>query len=120
MGMRRQGMRRLKTWILKFALLKLLSETPRHGYDLIREIRENGWAGGRRFGLSAARRLRGRRFHRRPRRGRVSSHLRTHPRKDEKIMEERWADIGRFFEDDGKERGHAGPAGANAAIRRVD
>ena len=25
---------------------KLLSETPRHGYDLIREIREKGWAGG--------------------------------------------------------------------------
>ena len=40
------GMRRLKRGILKFALLKLLSETPRHGYDLIREIREKGWAGG--------------------------------------------------------------------------
>ncbi|MGA2759450.1 MAG: PadR family transcriptional regulator, partial [Candidatus Cybelea sp.] len=45
-GARRHGMRRLKRGILKFALLKLLSEMPRHGYDLTREIREKGWAGG--------------------------------------------------------------------------
>ncbi|MBV8067717.1 MAG: PadR family transcriptional regulator [Candidatus Eremiobacteraeota bacterium] len=27
-------------------MLKLLSELPRHGYDLIRAVREKGWAGG--------------------------------------------------------------------------
>lgn len=40
------GMRRMRRGVLKFALLKLLSELPRHGYDLIREMREKGWAGG--------------------------------------------------------------------------
>jgi DNA-binding PadR family transcriptional regulator len=39
-------MRRMRRGILKFALLKLLDELPRHGYDLIRAIREQGWAGG--------------------------------------------------------------------------
>lgn len=43
---RRHGMRRLRRGILKFALLKLLAELPRHGYDLMREIREKGWGGG--------------------------------------------------------------------------
>jgi DNA-binding PadR family transcriptional regulator len=38
--------RRMRRGILKFALLKLLSELPRHGYDLIRAVREKGWAGG--------------------------------------------------------------------------
>lgn len=42
----RRGMRRLRRGILKFALLKLLSEVPRHGYDLIREIRRKGWGAG--------------------------------------------------------------------------
>ncbi|HEX8827903.1 MAG TPA: PadR family transcriptional regulator, partial [Xanthobacteraceae bacterium] len=42
----RHGARRLRRGILKFALLKLLAEVPRHGYDLIREIREKGWGGG--------------------------------------------------------------------------
>jgi DNA-binding PadR family transcriptional regulator len=42
----RRGMRRMRRGILKFALLKLLSELPRHGYDLIRAVREKGWAGG--------------------------------------------------------------------------
>jgi DNA-binding PadR family transcriptional regulator len=43
---RRHGTRRLRRGILKFALLKLLAEVPRHGYDLIREVREKGWGGG--------------------------------------------------------------------------
>ncbi len=43
---RRHGMRRLRRGILKFALLKLLAEVPRHGYDLMREVREKGWGGG--------------------------------------------------------------------------
>jgi len=42
----RRGLRRLRRGILKFALLKLLSEVPRHGYDLIREIRDKGWGAG--------------------------------------------------------------------------
>jgi DNA-binding PadR family transcriptional regulator len=42
----RRGMRRLRRGILKFALLKLLDELPRHGYDLMRAVREKGWGGG--------------------------------------------------------------------------
>jgi DNA-binding PadR family transcriptional regulator len=42
----RRGVRRLRRGILKFALLKLLEEVPRHGYDLIRTVREKGWGGG--------------------------------------------------------------------------
>lgn len=36
----------MRRGILKFALLKLLDELPRHGYDLIRAVREKGWPGG--------------------------------------------------------------------------
>jgi len=36
----------LRRGILKVALLKLLAEMPRHGYDLIREVRQKGWGGG--------------------------------------------------------------------------
>jgi DNA-binding PadR family transcriptional regulator len=42
----RHGMGRMRRGILKFALLKLLDELPRHGYDLIRAVREKGWGGG--------------------------------------------------------------------------
>jgi DNA-binding PadR family transcriptional regulator len=42
----RRGMRRMRRGILKLALLKLLEELPRHGYDLIRAVREKGWGGG--------------------------------------------------------------------------
>jgi DNA-binding PadR family transcriptional regulator len=42
----RRGMRRMRRGVLKFALLKLLDELPRHGYDLIRAVREKGWGGG--------------------------------------------------------------------------
>jgi DNA-binding PadR family transcriptional regulator len=102
-GVRRHGMRRLKRGILKFALLKLLSEVPRHGYDLIREIRERGWAGGagsvypllaalEGAGFIAGRDEEGRRIYELTEKGR-------------KMMEERWADIGRFFEDGGEEEG---------------
>lgn len=41
----RQG-RRLRRGTLKFVMLKLLSELPRHGYDLMRAFREYGWAAG--------------------------------------------------------------------------
>jgi DNA-binding PadR family transcriptional regulator len=40
------GGRRFRRGILKFALLKLLADMPRHGYDLMREVREKGWRGG--------------------------------------------------------------------------
>jgi DNA-binding PadR family transcriptional regulator len=43
---RRRGMRRMRRGILKFALLKLLDELPRHGYDLIRAVRQKGWGAG--------------------------------------------------------------------------
>lgn len=36
----------MRRGILKFALLKLLDELPRHGYDLIRAVREKGWGAG--------------------------------------------------------------------------
>lgn len=41
----RQG-RRLRRGTLKFVMLKLLSELPRHGYDLMRVARDLGWAAG--------------------------------------------------------------------------
>jgi DNA-binding PadR family transcriptional regulator len=36
----------MRRGILKYVLLKLLADLPRHGYDLIRAVREYGWAGG--------------------------------------------------------------------------
>lgn len=45
-GHHRRGLGRTRRGVLKFALLKLLDELPRHGYDLIREVREKGWGGG--------------------------------------------------------------------------
>jgi DNA-binding PadR family transcriptional regulator len=42
----RPGMRRLRRGILKFALLKLLADLPRHGYDLMRAMHEKGWGAG--------------------------------------------------------------------------
>jgi DNA-binding PadR family transcriptional regulator len=44
-GRRRHG-RRLRRGVLKLAMLKLLAELPRHGYDLIRAFREQGWSAG--------------------------------------------------------------------------
>jgi DNA-binding PadR family transcriptional regulator len=43
---RRHGMRRFRRGILKFAVLKMLADMPRHGYDVMREVREKGWRGG--------------------------------------------------------------------------
>ena len=45
-GQRRGHGRKLRRGILKFILLKLVAELPRHGYDLIRAFREHGWGGG--------------------------------------------------------------------------
>jgi len=38
--------RRFKRGVLKYVLLKLLDEQARHGYDLMRTLREKGWPGG--------------------------------------------------------------------------
>jgi DNA-binding PadR family transcriptional regulator len=45
-GHGRKNFRRLRRGVLKFAVLKLLAELPRHGYDVMRAIREKGWGGG--------------------------------------------------------------------------
>lgn len=37
---------KLKRGILRYVLLKLLAEEPRHGYDLIRMLRRQRWSGG--------------------------------------------------------------------------
>ncbi len=43
---RRHRGRRFRRGALKYVVLKLLSELPRHGYDLIRAFREHGWGAG--------------------------------------------------------------------------
>lgn len=45
-GGRKRG-RRFRRGILKFVILKLLAESSRHGYDLMRVFAERGWASGR-------------------------------------------------------------------------
>lgn len=45
-GFPRHRGRKFKRGILKFVLLKLLAVQSRHGYELIREFRRKGWAGG--------------------------------------------------------------------------
>jgi len=42
MGGRKRG-RRFRRGILKFVILKLLAESARHGYDLMRVFAEKGW-----------------------------------------------------------------------------
>jgi DNA-binding PadR family transcriptional regulator len=104
--MRRHGMRRLRRGILKFALLKLVAELPRHGYDLIRAVREKGWAGGAGSvypllgALEAAGLIA----------GRDEGERRTYEITDKgkKMLEEHAADIGRFFENDDGEEGAGG------------
>jgi DNA-binding PadR family transcriptional regulator len=90
--------RRFKRGILKFVLLKLLAEMPRHGYDLIRAFREKGWRGG--AGsiypilamLEAAGLIT----------GRDEGDRRTYEisEKGRRLLEEHAADLGGFFEDD--------------------
>lgn len=102
-GFRRYGMRRLRRGFLKFAMLKLLAESPRHGYDLIRAIREKGWAGGAGSvypilgALEAAGYIA----------GRDEGDRRTYEltEKGRKMLEEHAAEIGRFFENDDEEEG---------------
>jgi DNA-binding PadR family transcriptional regulator len=42
----RRGERPLRRGIMKFAILQLLAEAGRHGYDLMKAFKEKGWAGG--------------------------------------------------------------------------
>ena len=97
----RHGVRRLRRGILKFALLKLLAELPRHGYDLIRAVREKGWGGGAGsiYPLLAALEAAGLIA------GRDEGDRRTYEvtEKGRKLLEEHAADIGRLFEDGGEE-----------------
>jgi DNA-binding PadR family transcriptional regulator len=102
-GFRRYGMRRLRRGFLKFAMLKLLAEAPRHGYDLIRAIREKGWAGGAGsvYPILGALEAAGYIV------GRDEGDRRTYEltEKGRKMLEEHAAEIGRLFENDDKEEG---------------
>jgi DNA-binding PadR family transcriptional regulator len=90
--------RRLKRGILKFALLKLLMEMPRHGYDLIRAFREKGWVAGAGsiYPLLAALEAAG------LVEGRDEGERRTYEVTDKgrRLFEEHAEDLGRFFDDD--------------------
>ncbi len=105
-GFRRGGMRRFKRGILKFALLKLLAESPRHGYDLIRAIREKGWAGGAGSVYPILRALEEAGFIV----GRDEGERRTYEltEKGRRMLEEHAAEIGRLFESDEEEEGEPG------------
>ena len=89
--------RRLKRGILKFVLLKLLAEMPRHGYDLIRAFREKGWGAGAGsvYPILAALEAAGLIA------GRDEGDRRTYEisEKGRRLLEEHAADLGRFFED---------------------
>jgi len=93
----RRGGRRLKRGILKFVLLKLLAEMPRHGYDLIRAFREKGWGAGAGsvYPILAALEAAGLIA------GRDEGDRRTYEisEKGRRLLEEHAADLGRFFED---------------------
>lgn len=101
--------RRLKRGILKFALLKLLAEVPRHGYELIRAFREKGWGAGAGsvYPLLAALEAAGLIV------GRDEGDRRTYEisEKGRRLLEEHAADLGRFFDDDEDEDESEGLAG---------
>ncbi len=101
-GGRRGAGRRFKRGILKFVLLKLLAEEPRHGYDLIRAFRHKGWAAGgpgsiypllaglEEEGLIA---------------GRDEGERRTYEltEKGRRLLDEHGGDFGAFFDDEGED-----------------
>jgi DNA-binding PadR family transcriptional regulator len=96
-GRRRRG-KRLKRGILKFVLLKLLAEMPRHGYDLMKVFREKGWGAGAGSvypilgALEAAGLIA----------GRDEGDRRTYEISDKgrRLLEEHAKDLGRLFEED--------------------
>ncbi len=98
-GRRLRHARRFKRGILKFVLLKLVADEPRHGYDLIREFRHKGWAGGAGsiYPLLAALEEEGLIA------GRDEGERRTYEATDEgrRHLKEHGNHFGAFFEDDG-------------------
>jgi DNA-binding PadR family transcriptional regulator len=90
--------KRLRRGILKFALLKLLAEMPRHGYDLMRVFREKGWGGGPGsvYPILGALEAAGLIV------GRDEGERRTYEISDKgrRLLEEHAKDLGRLFEDD--------------------
>ncbi len=104
---RRHGGRRLKRGILKFALLKLLLEMPRHGYDLIRAFREKGLVAGAGsvYPLLAALEAAG------LIEGREEGERRTYEvtEKGRQLFQEHAKDFSRFFEDDDDDEAEGDP-----------
>jgi DNA-binding PadR family transcriptional regulator len=96
-GRRRHG-KRLKRGILKFALLKLVAEMPRHGYDLMRAFREKGWGAGAGsvYPILSALEAAGLIV------GRDEGDRRTYEISDKgrRLLEEHAKDLGRLFDDD--------------------
>lgn len=97
---RRHG-KRMKRGILKFALLKLLAEMPRHGYELMRAFREKGWGGGAGsvYPILSALEAAGLIV------GREEGDRRTYEisEKGKHLLEEHAKDLGRLFDDDDDE-----------------
>ena len=115
MGGRKRG-RRFRRGILKFVILKLLAESSRHGYDLMRVFAERGWGSGRPgsiYPILGALEEEGLVT------GRTEGDRRVYEitEKGQRHLNEHAAHAGNFFEsffegDDGEERTEAGPAGA--------
>jgi DNA-binding PadR family transcriptional regulator len=101
-GHRRHG-RRLKRGLLKFALLKLLAEMPRHGYDLMRAFREKGWGAGAGsvYPILSALEAAGLIV------GRDEGERRTYEISDKgrRLLDEHAKELGRLFEDDEENSG---------------
>jgi DNA-binding PadR family transcriptional regulator len=99
--------RRFRRGWLKYILLKLLADLPRHGYDLIRAVREKGWAAGpgsvypilgalERAGWVEGVEEEGRRTYKVTEKGK-------------RILEEHLDEIAGFFSEKGEENGEAEP-----------
>ncbi|HEY9085262.1 MAG TPA: PadR family transcriptional regulator [Candidatus Tyrphobacter sp.] len=93
--------RKLRRGILKFILLKLLAELPRHGYDLIRAFHERGWGGGPGSVYPLLSFLEASGYVT----SRDDGQRRTYEitEKGRKLLEERAADVAAFFDDAAKE-----------------
>lgn len=115
-GHRRHG-RRLKRGLLKFALLKLLAEMPRHGYDLMRAFREKGWGAGAGsvYPVLSALEAAGLIV------GRDEGERRTYEisEKGRRLLEEHAKDLGRLFDDDEDAGSEAETDGLREAAGRL-
>jgi DNA-binding PadR family transcriptional regulator len=98
---------RMRRGLLKFILLKLLADLPRHGYELIRAIREKGWAGAAGSvypllsALEAAELITGR--------DEGDRRIYEISEKGRRLLEEHAADLS-FFENDDEEEGATAPS----------